>query len=137
MVLQEGTAAILAAGHAKEEGSDDAQEAAVALMHDPRVTRAWCALQFVSQSLKAADVAVGPFLAPHLLSFLPSMLKLQVCGRPCSLTPVVVFWLPCHQLKPKDCPQKQRPHLCTISSSEHAAMCRHELCWCLPFASYS
>ncbi|BDA49513.1 probable proteasome activator complex subunit 4 [Coccomyxa sp. Obi] len=75
--MEEGTAAILAAGQAKEEGSDDAQEAAVALMHNPRVTRAWCALQFVSQSLKAADVTIGPFLAPHLLSFLPSMLKLQ------------------------------------------------------------
>lgn len=50
----------------------------MALMHDPRVTRAWCALQYVSQCLKAADVTVGPSLAPHLLSFLFSMLKLQV-----------------------------------------------------------
>ncbi len=77
---QEGTATILAAADSKEAGADEL-EAAVALMHDARLTRAWCGLQFVTQSLRSADGAIGPFLAPHLLAFLPSLLKLQVRCR--------------------------------------------------------
>lgn len=69
---------ILAAADSKEPGGS---EAAAALMHDRRVTRAWCALQFVSQALKTSDGAIGPFLAPHLLAFLPCLLKLQVLCR--------------------------------------------------------
>ena len=76
-VLQEGTAIVLAASESTEAGVSDL-EAAVALMHDPRVTRAWCGLQFVTQALRTGDGTVGPFLAPHLLAFLPSLLKLQV-----------------------------------------------------------
>ncbi len=48
------------------------------LLHDAALLRAWQAVRFVSLAAKGHWGINGAFLAPHLLRFLPSLLKLQV-----------------------------------------------------------
>jgi hypothetical protein len=74
--MQEGTARILGAADAGA-GVGAASSSTAALVDEPSVATAWCGLQFVAQALKGSEGMGGPFLAPHLLGFLPSLLKLQ------------------------------------------------------------
>ena len=48
------------------------------LLHDTALLRAWQAVRFVSLAAKGHWGINGAPLAPHLLQFLPSLLKLQV-----------------------------------------------------------
>ena len=77
--LQEGTAKLLDAAKSSptENGRKTPLEGA-ALLQDPTLLRAWQAVRFVSAAAKGQWGINGAFLAPQLLRFLPSLLKLQV-----------------------------------------------------------
>ena len=53
------------------------------LLHDAALLRAWQAVRFVSLAAKGQWGINGAVLAPHLLQFLPSLLKLQVTACMC------------------------------------------------------
>jgi len=77
-VAQEGTTKLLeAARSSPKNGTEPALEGAQ-LLHDAALLRAWQAVRFVSCAAKGQWGINGAFLAPHLLKFLPSLLKLQV-----------------------------------------------------------
>ena len=74
--LQEGTAKLLDAG--KSTPGNEVTLEGAQLLHDAALLRAWQAVRFVSLAAKGHWGINGAFLAPHLLQFLPSLLKLQV-----------------------------------------------------------
>ena len=77
--LQEGTTVLFDAAKSSpsENGHETPLEGA-ALLQDPTLLRAWQAIRFVSAAAKGQWGVNGAFLAPQLLRFLPSLLKLQV-----------------------------------------------------------
>ena len=74
--LQEGTTKLLDA--AKSAPDKEVQPEGAQLLHDAALLRAWQAVRFVSLAAKGHWGINGAPLAPHLLQFLPSLLKLQV-----------------------------------------------------------
>lgn len=77
--LQEGTVKLLdAAKSSPTENSCETPLEGAALLQDPTLLRAWQAVRFVSAAAKGQWGINGAFLAPQLLRFLPSLLKLQV-----------------------------------------------------------
>ena len=63
---------------AKSAPDNEVQLEGAQLLHDAALLRAWQAVRFVSLAAKGHWGINGAFLAPHLLRFLPSLLKLQV-----------------------------------------------------------
>ena len=81
-LLQEGTAKLLEAAKSTPENGREAAPDGAQLLHDAALLRAWQAVRFVSCAAKGHWGVNGAFLAPHLLHFMPSLLKLQVCTLP-------------------------------------------------------
>ena len=87
-LLQEGTTKLLEAAKSTPENGREAAPDGAQLLHDAALLRAWQAVRFVSCAAKGHWGVNGAFLAPHLLHFVPSLLKLQVgallprmCGK--------------------------------------------------------
>ena len=62
--------------------AEPSSSSSLPLMQLPAVAVVAAGVQFVSQALKGADGLGGPRLAPALLGFLPSLLRLQVPRSP-------------------------------------------------------
>lgn len=77
-IAQEGTTKLLEAARSSPENGTEPVLEGAQLLHDAALLRAWQAVRFVSCAAKGQWGINGAFLAPHLLKFLPSLLKLQV-----------------------------------------------------------
>ena len=81
-MMQEGTTKLLKAAQSTPQNGQEAVPDGAQLLHDAALLRAWQAVRFLACAAKGHWGVNGAFLAPHLLQFLPPLLKLQVRAQP-------------------------------------------------------